>query len=308
MSFLLLLADVLGPVVAVVAAGALVGPRLGLDLGTLSRLAYWVLGPAFVFDLFFDTTLEGSVALRLTVAALAGMTVAAVVAHVAAGGIGVRGRRRSALVLTGTYGNVGNAGLAISAFALGEEARTAAGVLMLVIGTSGIALGVALASMGDDDDTGRAARLAVALRRALLSPMPLATAAALAVNGVDVPVPLLAERSLDLLAGAMIPVMLFTLGLQLAQTGGIRLQPLIAVPAMTKLVVSPLATLAVATAVGLTGDALGALIIQAAMPPAVFCVLVGIEYDLEPPLVTDAVVATTIASLATLPLVLAFVT
>ncbi len=302
MSFLRLLVDVLGPVIAVAGLGAVVGPRLRLDLGTLSRVAYWVLGPAFVFDLFTNTDVAGSVALRLAAAALAGMAAAIAVGLVGARVLGVEGRPRSAVLMTGAYGNVGNAGLAITAFALGDGALATAGLLMLIINIAGVTLGVTLASMGRG---GRG--IGAALRRALLSPMPLAAAAAVAVNLMGVSVPVALSRSTGLLAGAMIPVMLFTLGLQLAQSGGIRLRPAVAVPLGTKLAVAPAAAWLVAGAVGLRGDDLAAVALQSAMPPAVFCVLVGIEYDLEPELVTDTVVATTIASLVTLPVVLALV-
>lgn len=313
MSFVTLLINVLGPVVAIAAVGAAVGPRLGIDLGSLSRLAYWVLGPAFVFNLFITTDLAGSVVVRLVLSGLAGMAAALAVGVLAAPVVGVGGRQRAAVLMTGAYGNVGNAGLAITSFALGEEALAAAGVLMLGINISGVTLGVALASSGDGarpapgDGGSSGSGLATALTRAVLSPMPLAGLAALAVNASGAEVPLVVARPVALLAGAMIPVMLFTLGLQLAQTGGIRLQRPVALAAGLKLVVAPAAAWGAAIALGLTGDAVAAVLLQSAMPPAVFCVLVGIEYDLEPALVTDAVVLTTLASLATLPVVLAFV-
>ncbi|MEM9132754.1 MAG: AEC family transporter [Actinomycetota bacterium] len=311
MSFLSLMIDVLGPVVAIVAVGALAGPRLKVDVQTLSRVAYWVLGPAFVFDLFLTNELSGGVALRLAAAAWAGMAAAVVIGLLAARPLGVRGRARSAVLMTGAYGNVGNAGLAVTAFALGDGALGAAVVLMLIINLTGVTLGVTLASNRPSSGAGAPRRSAVfvgAVGRAVLSPMPLAAVAAVAVNVIGVDVPLVIERSTGLLAGALIPTMLFTLGVQLAQSGGVRLRRPVAMVAGLKLLVVPAVAWAAGVALGLTGDNLAAVLIQSAMPPAVFCVLVGIEYDLEPKLVTDAVVATTVASLATLPVVLALAT
>lgn len=301
MSTASLLVSVLGPVVAICGVGALVGPRLDVDLGTLSRVAYWVLGPAFVFDLFITTEVNGGIVIRLALAGLAGMA-AALVAAVAIGrGLGVTGRALAAATMTGAYGNVGNAGLAISAFALGDQALAAAGVLMLTVNISGITLGVGLASAGERG-------IGAAVKRALLSPMPIAGLLALAVNLSDVDLPLLISRSTSLLAGAMIPLMLFTLGLQLVSAGGLRLQRPIIASSTAKLLVAPAAAALAATALGLGGDELAVVVLQSAMPPAVFCVLVGIEYDLEPTLVTDTVVVTTVLSLVSLPVVLALVT
>ena len=44
------------------------------------------------------------------------------------------------------------------------------------------------------------------------------------------------------------------------------------------------------------------------MPPAVFCALIAIEHDYERDRITSAVVAATIASLFTTPIVLALAT
>ena len=58
-----------------------------------------------------------------------------------------------------------------------------------------------------------------ALGRALLAPMTVAGAAAVVINVGDVGLPLIAERPIQLMAAAMIPTMLITLGLQLVRTG-----------------------------------------------------------------------------------------
>jgi len=56
--------------------------------------------------------------------------------------------------------------------------------------------------------------------------------------------------------------------------------------------------------IGLTGDLVAVSAVQSAMPPAVFCMVVALEHDLEPEAVTSTVVFATLVSLATLPVVL----
>ncbi|MGI9594911.1 MAG: AEC family transporter, partial [Acidimicrobiales bacterium] len=80
MSIANVLFDVLGPVALLVALGAVLGPRLTIDGGSLSRLAYWVFGPAFVFGLLADADLDRSLVVKLVAASLAGMAAALVVA------------------------------------------------------------------------------------------------------------------------------------------------------------------------------------------------------------------------------------
>ena len=79
MSVAELLVDVMGPVVLVVGVGWIAGRRLDFDVQTLSRLAFWILGGAFVLDVFADAELDRSVVFRLIGAAWGAMAVAVVV-------------------------------------------------------------------------------------------------------------------------------------------------------------------------------------------------------------------------------------
>ncbi len=289
--------DVLGPVAVLVALGGALGPRLAIDAGSLSRLAYWVLGPAFVFALLAEADLERSVVTRLVVAAVAGMMAALAVATLWARAARVDYELGAAVAMTSVWGNVGNAGLAIVAFALGEDALPVAGVLMVTINLLSLVLGVGMAKA-------RTSSLAAAGIRALTAPMSISGGIALAVNLLDVDVPLLADRSIGLLADALIPVMLFTLGLQLVGAGRPSWSNDLVVVLVAKLAVAPLAAGVVGTALALEGDVLAAVVIQSAMPPAVFCAVVAAENDLLPDRVTAAVVLATLASVVTLPVVL----
>lgn len=297
MSLVTVLFEVLAPVAVLVLLGAVAGPRLAVDSGSLSRLAYWVFGPAFVFGLLAEADLERSVVLGLVVAAVAGMMAALLVTVGWARLTGAGYETGAAMGMTSIWGNVGNAGLAIVAFALGEDALPVAGVLMVTINLTSLVLGVGLAQA-------RTASIRAAVLRGLSAPMTIAGGVALVINLLGLDVPLLADRSIGLLAQALIPVMLFGLGLQLVDAGRPRWANELGVVAAAKLAVAPAVAAAVAVAVGLEGDARAAVVIQSAMPPAVFCAVVAAENDLLPDRVTAAVVATTILSLVSLPVVL----
>lgn len=300
MSVLSLLVNVLGPVVAIGGLGALSGPKLGIEIQSMSRLAYWVLGPAFVFDVFATSQLPGSVAFRLVAAGLTSIAAAALVMLGANTVLASSRSAKAADLMTSVYGNVGNTGLAVAIFALGDDILAAAGVLMLTINLTGMVVGISLAA---SQSIGTIA----AVRRALLAPMPLAAAAAIAVNVAGLDVPTLLGRSIGLVAGALIPVMLYTLGMQLSHTGSWRPSPSLGANALAKLVAAPLAGVAAAWALGLRDENLAVVAIQSAMPPAVFCLIVAREHDLEPERVTGNVVALTLLSLLTLPVILVLV-
>jgi len=296
-----LLFNVMGPVVLIVALGWFAGMRLPFDIGTLSRLAFYVLGPAFVLDVFADATLDGSVVLRLVVAAWAGMLAGGLIAWGLARGGGLGSARRGSAVMSSAYGNVGNAGLAISAFALGDDAIPVAAVLMIVINITGICVGVTLASA-------QSAGIGSAIARALSAPMTIAAAVALVMNVGSLEFPLVLDRSISVMGAALIPVMLLTLGMQMA--GEVRPTPEIdlGIVTLAKLVCVPLVAAAVGWLLGLDGDAFGVLVIQSSMPPAVFCAVVALEFDMEPERTTRTVLGTTLIALLTIPVALLAVT
>lgn len=293
--------DILGPVFLIVAVGAWAGRRLELQPSTLSKLSYWILGPAFIFNVFGDAALDIVLIGRMVASGLAAMAITALLA------VGAMRLARSsatavpAAVMTSVYGNVGNFGLAIVAFTYGEEALPLAGVMFIVINIGGLIVGVTAASR-------RRASLGVAIRTALTAPMTLAVPPALVVNALDIEVPLLVQRPVSVIAGALIPVMLLTLGAQLAGMARPMIGTEVSIPLAAKLIVNPLLAAGATTVVGLAGVPAGVVVLQSAMPAAVFTALVALEHDLEPDLVTTTVLVGSLASVVTLPVVIALLT
>ncbi len=293
-----ILVSVIGPVVAIVAVGALVGPRLGLETATLSRLAFWILGPAFIFDGLAEADLPRETVLGLAAASVAGMVVAGLVGAGISKLMGNDFENISVDVVSSTYGNVGNTGIAICVFALGDEVRPAATVVLVVVNTIGVIVGVSLA-------TARTGTPSAALRAASTTPLALAAMAALPVNVLDIELPAWIDRPVGLVAGALIPVMLLTLGLQLRAVDISRPEPGVFASGPSKLLVAPLIAWTVGGLVGLDSIDQGVVLIQASMPPAVFTMLVALEHDLGPKRMTSALVSITALSLLTVPIAVA---
>ena len=301
MSVVELLINVMGPVVLIVALGWFAGTKLDFDVSTLSRMAFYVLGPAFVLDVFADAELDGSVVLRLVIAAWAAMIVGGLLAWGLSRAAGISPSRRGSAVMSSAYGNVGNAGLAISAFALGDDAIPIAAVLMIVINITGICLGVTLAS-AQEGGMGRA------LVRAFSAPMTIAAGVAVFMNLASLGFPTAIERSIEISGAALIPLMLVTLGLQMAGDISPRPEVDLGIVTVSKLAAVPLVAALVGWLLGLEGDAFGVLVIQSSMPPAVFCAVVALEFDMEPDRTTRTVLGTTLIALLTIPIALVAVT
>lgn len=295
-----ILVDILTPVALILGVGFWVGRRLGVEAGSLAKVAYWVLGPVFIFDILSSADLGAGLVVRLVSATIVTMAVAGVVVAVAARSVGQPSPVVSATVLTTIYGNVGNFGLAMVAFTFGEEALPLAGVVLIPVNVIGIVFGVFAAGA-------QRVSLAPAVGRALLAPMTLAVIPAMVVNTGQVTLPLWLARPVDLVADALIPMMLLTLGVQLAGMRRPALDVSMGIPLVGKLLVAPAVAGAVSVVVGLEGTAAGVVILQSAMPAAVFTSLVALEHDLVPDRVTTIVLSGTLLSVITLPVVIALV-
>jgi predicted permease len=290
--------DVVAPVFAIVALGYAVGPKLELDARTLSRAAYWVFVPAFTFDVIARS--------RVPVASAARMAAYAVVTHLTfalvAWGIASLLRRprdvRAAYVMLAVFGNVGNFGLALIQFRLGEEALAPATLYFVVVLLTSFVVCVGVAAWT------RGGGLS-AVGSVLRTPAIVVAGPAALVGWSETELPLFVTRSVGLLGAAMIPTMLFALGLQLVKTRGLRLNADFVAVSAVRLVLAPAIAALLAAPFGITGIERAAGILQSGMPAAILVSIIAIEYDVAPGFATGAVFLTTLASVPTLTVLLA---
>lgn len=290
---LLIFVDILIPVFLIVGVGFAVGPRLEIEPRSLARSAYYVFAPAFIFQVLSAANLAADVVVRV-VGALALTTIGTGLLAFLVGRVMNRGAQvTAALILVAVYGNVGNFGLPVITFAFGEEALPLAGVAFLTVNALAFLVGVTAATWHRSSPAG-------AFATALRTPALLVALPAVLVNALDVDLPLFADRSIGLLADAMIPVMLFTLGIQLAAMGRPHISQDVLVGSGLRLLVAPAITAGLVVAFGLPATEAGVTVVQSAMPAAVFSSIIAIEHDLVPDMVTTTVLFSTIVSAVTL--------
>ena len=189
------------------------------------------------------------------------------------------------------FGNSGNVGLPLCLFAFGQEGLSL-GIAVFVIVT--IAMFIAAPALA----AGR-----VDWRQFVVSPTYYGIAAGIICMVFAVPLPKWLTNTVDILAGMAIPLMLVTLGASLA---GLTLRSFArgATLAVVKIVAGLAVGLGLAALFGLTGAPRGVLIIQSAMPTAVFVYLFAARHDAVPDEVASVVLVSTFLSFVTLPLLL----
>lgn len=289
--------NVIMPVFGIVLLGFLLGDKLKLQAQTLTRVAYYVFVPAFIFQAISSA----EVVLGNTLKMLVFITVTHLLAAFAGGGIArALGRPReviAAFVMIAVFGNVGNYGLAVIRFRLGDVSVAPATIYFVVITVTAFIVCVGAAGWAHGGGKG-------ALSGLVRTPALWATVPALAVSGYDLSLPLMASRMIGLLADAMIPVMLFALGLQLLEQRGVSFSLDVVLASATRLLLAPALACLVAIPFGLSHVDYASGVLQAAMPTAILVAIISKENNIVPSFVTSVVLFSTLASLVTLTVIM----
>jgi predicted permease len=292
--------EVVLPVALVAIVGGAVGRWRGVPVAPVSALVFYLFSPCLVFNSMATTKLSAGVSFRIVGVMLA--TFAAMWLVAAAWSLARRHDApfRAAFALGATTPNVGNMGLPVAQLAFGDAGLQVAVMNFVAGATLTNTAGIAVASMAGGSRM-------EALRAPFRYPALYAAAAGVAVNALHLELPLTIEAPVRSLAGAAVPSMLVVLGLQLQQAGGRDHILETVVVNVMRLLVAPVAAWLSASALGLEGVTRSTLVVLAAMPTAVIATILATEFGARPAFVTRVVVTSTIASMATLTVLITLV-
>ena len=292
--------NVVTPVFILVVIGYFVGPRLKIEARSLSRTAYFVFIPAFVFNIISEAKIDSELALQMLSFILVAQIAVALLGFLVGKALRQSREITAAFVLIATFGNVGNFGLPLIVFRLGETARTFATVYFVATVFISFIICVGVASWARSG--GVTAVFSVFKTPALIALIP-----ALVFNITDVEVPIFLSRLSGLLGQAMIPVMLITLGVQMGEIPKIKINFNVFAASTVRLIGGPVLALLIVPYFGLEGLERSTGILQAAMPAAVLASIIALEYKLLPEFVTTTVLFSTLYSIITLTVILTFI-
>ena len=292
--------NVVTPVFILVVIGYFVGPRLKIDARSLSRTAYFVFIPAFVFNIISEAKIDSELALQMLSFILVAQIAVALLGFLVGKALRQSREITAAFVVIATFGNVGNFGLPLIVFRLGETARTFATVYFVATVFISFVICVGVASWARSG--GVTAVFSVFKTPALIALIP-----ALVFNITDLEVPIFLSRLSGLLGQAMIPVMLITLGVQMGEIPKIKINFNVFAASTVRLIGGPVLALLIVPYFGLEGLERSTGILQAAMPAAVLASIIALEYKLLPEFVTTTVLFSTLYSILTLTVILTFI-
>ena len=288
--FAVVLAVVL-PVVITVAVGFL-WTRYGYPLNSkeLTALIADVATPCLIIATFQTSQLSFE-----AFAAMAGATAAAIVLFAGVGALALRaaGLRIRTFLPSIAFPNAGNLGLPLSLYAFGTEGLGYAIAFFSISSVANYTLGQMIAA-------GKAN-----WRGLLQLPILYAVASGIALSFWRIELPGWAGTTIALIGNVTVPLMLLMLGSSLSRLKVASVGRALFVSVL-RIGLGGAIGIVVAAAFGLTGSLRAVLILQCANPVAVYNYLFAQRWNNEPEEVAGVVVLSTLLSLLTIPLVLAW--
>lgn len=286
---------IVAPVFGVIAIGYAYakrrGPSIQTDMAGVNRITMDVLAPLLIFTALAGREFDLVANLPLILAGVAVSIGSGLLAWPIARMLGYDVRT---FVPPMMFNNCGNMGVPLMLYAFGQAGFSAA--VALFVASNFIYFSVAVKIL-EHGHKGRRS----SMKKFLLSPMMLAMFAGTAFSLLHVNVPAYLFQPLKLTGDAMIPMMLFALGVRMTSVS-LKSWPIGVIGAIA----CPLTGLAVAwllvELLPFSPAQRGQLLLFSVLPPAAFCFMVAEQYNQEPDKVASIVMLGNLASLLFVPL------
>jgi predicted permease len=288
--FLDILTRVTLPIIALVALGWLLQPRLKLDVASLNRLQVYVVMPAFLLH-FLTVGRQPLDALWPVVAvALAQFMIFIPLGWAVAIALRLPPTIGPLMGLGTAYANVGFFGIPVTQLAFGTDYLVHQSVLTALVTVMLCTVGIALIAPGDG---GRFSKLRIAFETPLIPAILLA----LLLRAANIDLPTVVNQPLQFIGSIFTPLALYSLGAQVSDARSIRIDliPQLAMM-MLKLIVAPLLTWQFCQFIGTPKDVTSVLVVAASTPVGVLLAVFAAEYRREPEFISTAVVLSTALS------------
>jgi len=283
------IADIIIPVFLIVAIGYGYARRRSIDLHSFNRIALDVLAPLLVYSALASRDFVIGEYVPLLIGGTVIILASGLVAWPLAKAFGAQPRTLVPVVM---FNNCGNMGLPLALLAFGPAEFGAAVALFSVSNLLHFSLGARI--------TSAAART----RDLLLSPLMIGTLLGFLSAFTDLRPPPVVLSGLKLLGDALLPMMLFALGVRLTALTrqGMKLGLL---GALARPLIGLAIGIPLAWAMGLEGAARSQLLLFAALPPAVIQFMLADRYHQEPETVAASIMVGNALAVVFVPLALA---
>jgi predicted permease len=295
---------VLLPVLFIFAIGYVGQKTLNLNPKNISKMAVYLLMPFLVFRTFYDHELNATY-IHLAIFALGLCFGLIAIVYAIAYFKKYSRNETSSLILSSAFMNNGNYGTPVALFVFGAAGFDIAIILMVIQSLIMSTIGIYYAAKGSDEkQTGVKGSVFAVLR------MPALYAAMMGI-GLQlghVTIPEKFYKIISLVADATIPTVMIILGMQLATITikKIEVEKLLYSLGI-KLMIAPLVAFLFVSNLPVSSEVGAIMILMAAMPSAANTTMLSLEFNTKPEFVSSVTLVSTLASIITLPIILAMI-
>jgi predicted permease len=265
----------------------------------LNKYALWIGFPALVLASLIQLDLHGQNYSRLIITNSGYIVVCMFLAYPLAKVFGLSNRIKRSLFLILSFGNVAYLGIPVLGNAYGEKILPVAAVLAAVYVFWLLTLGIILIEINGENHLD----IKHLLFRLIKNPLLISVFAGLIIVTFDISIPEIAGKTIQLFAGSVTAVVLFSLGifLGLHNIGKPKEWLMAFVLAVTITLVLPLAFYLVLKNSEMEPLQFKATILDSAMPLGLTPYALAVQYELEVPLVSKIVVVSTLMAIVVIP-------
>ena len=295
--FVSILIRIIFPVFLVIGSGYLLQKGLPFDLNGFTKILFYILIPCLILSRLYKTELPLLSLGRAFLFAAVSIAVMGVIAFGISQARSYSQSMRSAFLLSVMFCNSGNYGLPVIELVFDHD-PVATSLQVLVLTVQNIltfTLGVFLVARGRST-------FKESIGKTIRFPSLYAIILALILRICRIPVWHHLWVPIDMMATALVPVALLTLGMQLARIRLTRGLFDIALSSFCRLMLGPAVAVPLLYLFGYRGFMAQALFVSSAMPTAVNTALLALEMDNEPRFASQAVLFSTLLSTLTVSL------
>ena len=282
------IANIVLPAFVVIAAGFFFSRAKTIDVSPVNDIVVYVTTPCLIISSLSDFRTDPAVAARLFLSISSVIAVSAAVGWVLVRTLRLDYRVYLPPVL---FANTGNMGLPLCLFAFGPYGFNIA--ILCVVSTMLIHYTAGIMILDSRKD----------LREIFRLPLIYATVAGVAISASGWQMPVVVERPVDLLGQITIPAMLFSLGYKLSEMKLSKLWTSFLFGS-ARIFLGVFLGAFFASAFGLEGTEAKVVVLECAMPPAVFNFVLAEKYGRDSETVASIIVAGTVVSLFAVPFVI----
>jgi hypothetical protein len=288
--FLDILMKVTLPIIALVAIGWVLQPRLKIDVASLNRLQVNVILPCFFLYTLSTSAQPLSAVWPTAIFMVVQFLFLIPLGWLIALLVGMRPQSGPVVGLATAYANVGYFGVPVTMLAFGPDYLIHVSVMAMFMAMMAVSVGVWLLAPGR---TGLFAKL----KTAFDTPMIPAILLGLTLRGFEVQLPAALSQPVQFMGQTFTALALYTLGAQIAMSSlkDVRFWPQVLMVVL-KFGLAPALSWLIASYMGFPRDVADMLVVLTATPVGVIITIYCIEYNRDPDFVASAVVITTVLS------------